>query len=424
MKRSILLPVVAMFCTGAAAATARPGASGLSPGPQMNPGISVVIDGVFYRGFGDEPLDHILEELSGFGHGHDDCDHDHDHEHGLEEGFNLRHLEITFAADVDPYFRAWATVAVEDHEAELEEAVVQTTMLPGGLGIKGGKFFSDFSRQNAMHAHDWSFTDMPLINHLLLGDHGLNEKGIQLSWLAPTPFYLSLGAEALQGQNEAIFTHIADEDDPLPERAGPRLGVAWAKLAPSLHGSHAFQLGMMFARGVHQEAHDLDDPERSHWLDGHQTLMGADFVYRYTPGTSYGQNWLTVEGGYLYREKNIELIEHNWPGAEPFIGNSLVSKQDGFYLQGVYGFLPRWRLGLRGEMVGLINEQTKPSGAHEDFDSSYRASGMVDFTLTEYSRLRFQVNHGAYETEDGLERATEVLFQGVFTLGAHGAHTF
>ncbi|MCA1809255.1 MAG: hypothetical protein LC725_07400 [Lentisphaerae bacterium] len=174
----------------------------------FNPDISVVVDGIYYNYSGDEAPAHIWEELPGFGHGHGPGDdHDHDHEHGLEKGFNLRHLELMLLADVDPYFKGWATVAVDTHGAELEEAVIQTTCLPWGTQIKLGKFFSEFTRINAQHAHAWNFTDAPLIHQLFFGEHGINDKGVQLSWLAPTPFFLQFGAEAFQGENEAAFDY-------------------------------------------------------------------------------------------------------------------------------------------------------------------------------------------------------------------------
>ena len=417
---------LALACVARPAAAVDPVGAASRQAVTLNPAISVVIDGVYYRSFGDEPAAHLREEMEGFGHGHAHDDHHH-HAHGFVDGFNLREVEIMFAADVDPYFKAWTVVGVSEHDIELEEAVVLTTALPLGLQLKAGRFLSDINRQNASHPHDWNFADAPLIHELLLGDHGLNERGVQASWLAPTPFFLMLGFEALQGRNENLFAYLADEENPLAEHRGPRLFLGWAKLAPMLRGPHAFQVGVFAGRGVHQEAHlgpEGNADPGSHWLDGHQWLAGADFVYRYTPATAYGHRWLTLEGGYLYREKDIGLIAHNNPERAPVIGNRATARQDGFYVQGAYGFLPRWRLGLRGEMVGLVNEERSPSGSSEAHDASTRLSAMVDWTLTEFSRLRFQVNHGLYETHDGREPATEAFLQAVFSLGAHGAHRF
>lgn len=392
----------------------------------FNPDISVILDAIAYGYDGHGPLHHELEELRGFGHSHgSDDDHGHDHDHGFEKGINLRHLEIMFQADVDPYFKGWAIVAVEEHGAELEEAVVQTTGLPGGLQVKLGKFFSDFSRLNAQHAHEWNFTDAPLVHQVLLGNHGLNEKGVQLSWLTPAPFYLNVGAEVLQGENEMAFEYHGD--GPLPERDGPSLFLGWLRAAPNMTGPHALEAGVFAGRGIRQEEHlgaEGHEDIGSHYLDGHQDIWGADFVYKYTPPRAYGHGALTIEGGYMARKKNIDLVAHNNPARAGLIGNALVEEQDGVYLQGLYGFAPRWRLGLRGEMLGLTNKQTKPSGARASFDDSYRGSAMIDWTLTEFSRLRLQGTHGRYDLDDGKEEISEVFLQAVFSIGAHGAHRF
>ncbi len=49
---------------------------------------------------------------------------------------------------------------------------------------------------------------------------------------------------------------------------------------------------------------------------------------------------------------------------------------------------------------------------------------MLDFTPSEFSRLRLQVNRGSYETAEGAEDVTEVYLQWMVSLGAHGAHKF
>jgi hypothetical protein len=49
---------------------------------------------------------------------------------------------------------------------------------------------------------------------------------------------------------------------------------------------------------------------------------------------------------------------------------------------------------------------------------------MLDFTPSEFSRLRLQVNQGSYETDEGKVDVTEVYVQWMISLGAHGAHKF
>ncbi len=387
----------------------------------FNPDISAVLDGFYYHEDSAEGLGHVMEELSGFGHAHGGGGDAHAHDHGIDNGFNLRHIELIVSAAVDPYFRALVNAAVDEDGAELEEAWFETIALPGGLKLKAGKFYSDFGYLNAQHAHKWDFTDQPLIYRLLLGDHGLNDKGAQLSWLAPTPFYLVAGVEGFQGDNE--FSYAYHGEEPLPEHDGPRVGVGWLKFGPNLPGRHGLQFGLFGMTGIHQEENDGDeDGAADHWLDGDSTIWGADFVYKYDAPKPDAEGDFIVQGEYANRTKSLDLVAHDL--APQFVGNEREDRQDGYYLQTVYGFLPRWRAGVRWEQVGLTNETDQPDGSSESFDPTWKASAMVDFTPSEFSRFRVQLSRGGYETEEGTEEATEIYLQAIFSIGAHGAHKF
>jgi hypothetical protein len=242
----------------AASTTALSGRDATLPNA-FNPEISAIVD-TFYRvSDSDEPLAHLKEEILGFGSAHGGDEHGHDH-HGVEEGFNLRHLELQFSAAVDPYFKASAIAAIDLDGAEMEVAEIETTGLPGGLTVKAGKFYSGIGYINAQHAHSWDFTDQPLIYELALGTHGLNDRGAQVSWLTPAPFYLLAGVEALQGNNEALFAYHGDGD--LPAHDGPRVFTGWLKAAPSLPGAHALQVGLSVGTGKHQEERGAHDTRR------------------------------------------------------------------------------------------------------------------------------------------------------------------
>jgi hypothetical protein len=66
--------------------------------PGMDMDISAVLDLYFYHDDTKEGLSHLKQELSGFGHHHDAAD---GHHHGgSENGFNLRHVELGFSAEV------------------------------------------------------------------------------------------------------------------------------------------------------------------------------------------------------------------------------------------------------------------------------------------------------------------------------------
>ncbi len=381
------------------------------------PDISVVIDMIYFRDDTREGVPHLREEIAGFGHSHDDDGH----HHGLEQGFNIRELELGFTAEVDPYFRAWTILGIDLDHVDVEEAVIQTTSLPYGLMLSGGRLLSGIGRINRQHPHFWDFVDQPLVYELLLGDEGLQENGLQLTWLAPTPFYLLFGTEALQGDNELMFRHIGGDN--LPRKAGPRLFTGFLKTGPDLGDHHALQLGLSYATGYHQEAHDGSaDGAYDHWLHGRSHLWGVDCVYKYYAHGYHGHGDVVLQAEYFHRKKDLEVRRHDLnPGV---VGRDRIEEQDGYYLQGLYGIAPRWRVGARWEEVGLTNTIRRPNGVKSSYGTSNRASTMVDWWLTEFSMLRMQVGHGNYSTDHGRKSAWEFALQWQVTFGEHAAHDF
>jgi hypothetical protein len=99
-------------------------------------------------------------------------------------------------------------------------------------------------------------------------------------------------------------------------------------------------------------------------------------------------------------------------------------------VQGAYQFMPRWRVGLRYEEldrgtvdIGLVTNVTLtaadlPLLAEND---PKRTTAMVDFSPSEFSRLRLQ--YARDEARFG-EKDDQIFLQYIMSLGAHGAHKF
>ncbi|MEX0901062.1 MAG: TonB-dependent receptor [Gammaproteobacteria bacterium] len=405
----------------------------------FNPAISVIIDGAYYGDSVDGRSEELARELDGFvrHHGDHEDDHDDDHGHahgGLSEGFNLREVEIAASATIDPYFDGFVTLAVGDGALEIEEAFISTRALPAGLQLKAGKFLSDIGYLNKQHPHAWLFVDRPLMSELLFGDHGLQETGMQLAWVPPTPIYSRVGFELLQGDSETLAAQIEDADAVagtprlFRDRKGPRLVTAFAKVAPDLGYDHAVQAGVFAGRSSsYQESIE----EATHFVDfdGEARFWGADVVYKYDAGDTAGRGSLVVQGEYARRTRTLDTQEIFFEADEGFLPGeaSAVERfretQDGYYLQAVYGIAPRWTAGIRLDVVGGVNETTLDGG--ESWDSSDRVTAMVAWMPTEFSRLRLQFTRGDFAVEDG-ERASfnQFFVQWQMSLGAHGAHAF
>jgi hypothetical protein len=391
----------------------------------FNPGIAVIPDIAYFRDDRRGESLAFVEQADGFHGVH--ADDDHGHAHGtLDEGFNLRETELAFTASVDPYFDAVALLAVSEEGVEAEEIYAQTRRLPGGLQVRAGKFLSGIGYANRQHPHQWDFVDQNLAYELLLGGHGLAETGMQVTWLPRVPLFLHVGGELFQGENEKFAHYIGPETFPgvtagAPERtlshqAGPRLFTVFVKLAPDLGYAHALQAGGAVAfRPKHQEIHDHDGagiPDDV--LDGTATLWGGDVVYRYDSPRQYGAGDLTVQAEYLRRTRRLDVL-----GA-PL---TTVFRNDGFYVQGVYGVAPRWQAAARASVAGWVNERVHGS-SRVTSEASTLYSAALTFNPTEFSRLRVQYNRGRVWADGEPGRFHQVFVQLQLSLGVHGAHTF
>lgn len=365
--------------------------------------LSVVLDMYFYHDTANE-AGTLPSRMSGFKA--DDAE-------GPKNGFNLREVEIGLSGEVDPYFRAWATVSVDEEGAGFEEAVLQTTSLPYGLTLSGGRIKSGIGRLNRQHAHAWDFFDAPLVYRAMFGDEGLSDDGLQLTWLAPTPFYLVFGSEVFNGNNDQSFA--VSDSAAMPTHDSPRLYTAFMKTGPDLGPNHALQFGLSGLSGRQQ----VWDDDEGGGASGESRIFGTDFVYKYNAMRSHGEGDVIVQGEYFYRDQDLHHTVANWADLP-----SWTASQDGYYVQGLYGILPCWRTGLRWDQVGLINDVSSPMDGDLACDDSYRLTSVIQWQLSEFSLLRLQVGHGWYATDDGHEDAWECALEWQVTFGKHPAHDF
>ncbi len=358
----------------------------------LNPAISLIVDGnVYSSSLAKAELKEIV--IPGYLSGG---------EREFQEGFNLRAAEMTFFAPVDPYFNLYATIPITESGVELEEAYFVTTFLPAGLQLKGGKFKSGFGRLNALHPHAWDFADAPLAYRAFLGEEGLGEKGVQLTYLPRLPVYVVLGIEALQGDNPILFGQDAG--------SGVHAFTGFAKASIDLSSDQTLLFGGSVTGGKTRT--DTAAPDSA--LTGSSTLYGAELTYKWKPSK---QKSLTVQSEYLFRRQAGEI-----QSASSAVPGSLRRSQDGWYVQAVRQS-GRWRLGVRWDVLGVFQDDFRLAGTKTDFGSRPdRLTGSVDFNPTEFSRIRLQYN---YDQSTGTGTTNhEVLIQVIFGIGAHGAHPF
>lgn len=324
--------------------------------------------------------------------------------------FSLRESELALSANVDPYFRGELLAALADEGVEVENAFVDTLALPQGLSLRAGRFYSGVGYINERHPHAWDFVDAPLAQQAFLGTNFAND-GLRLTWVAPTATYFVLGAEVGRGQNF-----------PGAERNKNGIGgyTLFAKAGGDVGDSFSWLAGVGYRHDRPRErVFTLDGVDNA--FGGRSRLWVASLVGKWAPDGNPAARNFKLQGEFYRRTEDGELTYDI--GGSPNT-DLYRARQSGAYLQGVYQFMPRWRMGLRldrldsGSLELAGNAGNLPGLAPF---SPKRASAMLDYSPSEYSRLRLQFSRDEARRD---EPDNQVMVQYTMSLGAHGAHRF
>ncbi len=340
-----------------------------------------------------------------------------------ERSFNLAESELVLSANVDPYFSATLIAAITgEDEIEVEEAFFRTLALPSGFTVKGGRFFSGFGYLNEVHAHAWDFIDQPLVYQAFVGNQ-LAQDGLQVKWLAPTDLFIELGAEAGNGQafpgtrrdrnglnGATLFGHVGGD---LGESTSWRVGASWQDLRADDR--------------TYEDVNDLDEPVLNSFTGSSRTWV-ADAVLKWSPNGNVARQQLKLQAEYFRRKENGQLT---FDAEGLGLSDAYRSDQSGWYVQSVYKFLPRWRVGVRYDAldsgsldIGLVDGGVLlPESFPILFAASpERISTMLDWSPSEFTRLRAQFSWDDARDEGRYDR--QFRLQYIYGIGAHGAHKY
>lgn len=377
----------------------------------FNPAISVVLQGAA-NSYSQNPDDYALP---GFQLGE---------EAGLpDEGLTLDESELTASANVDPLFYAQSTFSFSDGEVSVEEAYGDTLALPAGLGMRFGRFYSGIGYLNQIHSHAWDFHDAPLAYRAFLGKQ-YGDDGVRLTWTAPTDLYMMFGAETLAGNNfpGGESESVVGDVQTLFAKFGGDMGASWAWQAG---------LSALLANANNRTTENAPS-DATTVFNGDSDLYGADVVWKWAPNGNPQIHNLILRGEYFYRDESGKV---NVSGA----GNDGLLKyngdQTGWYVQAVYQFMPQWRIGARYDRLNSDNHLNvinlggyadasalvTASGLDDDGHDPHRVSAMVDWSPSEFSRLRAQ-----YDRDNSRLNGTDNQWslQYIMSMGSHGAHLF
>lgn len=378
-------------------------------GSSFNPDTSIILQGRYLNANGIQER-HITGFLPA------------GHHQGDGRGFSLDHTELTFSANIDPAFRGYANLAVADEEVEVEEAWFQTLALGHGFTVKGGRFLSGIGYSNEHHPHAWDFADQSLMGRVLFGEH-LIQDGVQVRWLAPTTTFMEFGMEAARGQHFPGSEAGADKN-------GAGTVAAFAHIGNDLGSSHNWRAGLSYQHAApkEREAHleDINEVEALSLFSGDSNTWMADFVWKWAPDGNSRERNFKLQAEYFHRQETGDLTcQDNSADLGACTGTSSAydARQSGYYAQAAYQFIPRWRVGYRYDWLDSGNVDFGANAIalnHTDYNPT-RHSVMVDFSPSEFSRLRLQ-----FAKDQSMQDVTDhqVTLQYAMNIGPHGAHKF
>src|SRR5712691_5712155 len=384
----------------AAQASARPAGENA-----FNPAVSVILQGTAAR----SSRDPATYQITGFARPAGEIE-------PARRGFSLGESELFMTANIDPYFRGQLVASLTpDDTVEVEEAFFQTLGLGDGFTLKGGRFLSAIGYQNQIHQHAWDFQDAPLAYKAFLGGR-LNDDGVQLRWIAPTDLFLELGSELGRGRT------FPGSD---PSKNGAGAWTLFGHVGGDIGASTAWRAGLSFLRTSPRDRAfddvDLLGNAVTNSFSGRSDLWIADFIMKWEPGGNPTVNSFKLQGEYFRRKESGDLNFNNVASGD------YSSRQSGWYLQGVYQFMPQWRAGYRYDRLshGSVTNGIGLTAADSpllltDYNPT-RNTLMLDWSPTEFSRIRLQL--ASDKSRVGVSDR-QLLLQYIYSLGAHGAHRF
>ena len=326
-------------------------------------------------------------------------------------GFSLAESELALAANIDPWLAGNINLSITgDDTISAEEAFITTTALPSGLVLKAGRFFSGVGYLNSQHSHTWDFVDAPVAYQAMLGTQYADD-GVQLHWLAPTDQYMEFGLEAGRGRG-------FPGDGSSRNAAGMTAFTfhTGGDIGDSISWRGGLSLLQASANGQTLTESAVDDISATGAFSGRTRVVVADGVMKWSPNGNATHTYFKLQGEYLQsrRDGNVTLSES--PAA-------LHQIQSGGYIQGVYQFMPMWRVGLRTERLdpGHVNWALNDDANLSQNFHPTKNSIMFDFSESEFARFRVQFAQD--RTRQGFVD-NQWLLQYQTALGAHGAHAY
>ncbi len=299
----------------------------------------------------------------------------------------LDEAEASFQAIVDPYARADFFLSASPEGLDIEEGFITFPTLPGGVLMKVGKMKAQFGKVNTMHTHvlPWADVPLPMLN-LLGGEDGLADSGISVSKLIMNPLvFLEATGEVYSGSDDVFVSHKRGHLAYLGRLRGYR----------DLGESTNLDVGTSFAVGHNGVTEDSTTK-----------LFGIDATLRYRPLQQALYKRFILRTELFWSRRDV--------AAPQSVDLTALTPSNAFgaYVSGEYQLTRRLFGGVRFD----TSERAQDASLKDTSQSL-----LLTFWPSEFSQVRGQYRRTRYA--EGTT-ANELLFQFLFSIGAHGAHVF
>ncbi len=290
--------------------------------------------------------------------------------------FRFAEFEMAFQSPLDPFSLAKAFVVQEDGEFALEEAYIDWTSLPGGVGLKVGAFRHDWGKLNRWHQHALPQADRPLVHDAIFGEEGLRGLGASFSYL-PGAFLGDYNEVVVQVTNDENGTAFSGRgfDEPI--------FLVHETNYWDLSSATYLELGVSAATGVNDELGRF-----------RSQVYGIDWNLDWRPPAQALYTGLEVRGELLWQHRAEDAGAFDTLGA---------------YTYGSYKLNRQWFVGLRGDWTELPFDRDR---------TLWGVSPFVEWWQSEWARLRLQYSYNSGRIDEP-ESENRFFSQITWAIGPH-----
>lgn len=344
--------------------------------------------------------------------------------------FALRNVEVMIQSDVDQYAHAYIILNAETELAPterlapfdsariaVEEAAIETTSLPWGLQLKAGQFFADFTRLGKVHSHDLPFVDRPLSLDAVIGGEAV-ARGFELNWLPPAAHYFRLTGGLVDniGAELPITGRLKHDEDEEAAAFADRVNRPFRSLMGYARAATLLEIGQ---KGVLHLGTDYAQSSTNKTTSTRRQIASADAKLEWQPDPAkydrfeVGAETLWTKQSGRFSEEADEATR-----VTPYDSASAY----GGYLYAQYRFGKQWEPGVRVDYTRASQFCLSDESLDRFTTDTWTYSTYLTFNLSEFNRLRLQVNYvnASNEIVPGKGRSDlQAFFQWTVILGAH-----